>query len=423
MSGRNIIVGVGLAGAVLLAGSTAPAWARQEVAKLTPSDGPVGGVGFGQGVAIKGDDILVGAPFDGIGAIGAAYVFTKVDYTWVEQAKLIPSDGEFNEAFGVSVTIDGDLLVVGAPYQDAAGSDFGWAYVFVREGTAWVEEAKLISSGSSIGDHFGRSVWLEGDLVVVGAPGHEYSLGGAYIFRLEGTTWVEEAALIGSDTVEGDGFGNSVSISGDVIVVGAPYHDDGGSVTGSAYVFRDNGANWIEETKLTASDTTTAGSFGACVSVSGDAIAVARSGGAYIFREEVGIWTQEGKPSGSGGLWSVSLDGEDLVVGAYRDSQAGDFSGSAYLYHDNEGTWVELDQLVASDAAPWRMFGSSVAISADYAIVGGIATNSAYIFLPGAVIPAMSGGGMLVLAVLVVIGGTVVVCRHRPQSAPLVSKD
>ena len=145
--------------------------------------------------------------------------------------KLTASDAAAHDRFGQSVSIDGDYAIVGANGNDDAGTGSGSAYIFVRSGTNWTQQAKLTASDAAEGDHFGTSVSISGDYAIVGAhandDGGSYS-GSAYIFVRSGTNWTEQAKLTASDANGADEFGISVSIDGDYAIVGAYRDDDGG---------------------------------------------------------------------------------------------------------------------------------------------------------------------------------------------------
>ena len=163
---------------------------------------------------------------------GARYPVV-IDPTWSEQQKLTASDAAWNDDFGTSVALSGDTAVVGAPFDDDAGSASGSAYVFVRSGTRWSQQQKLTASDAAPNDDFGLAVALSGDTAVVGAIGDDDAgrvSGAAYVFVRSGTRWSEQQKLTASDAAAGIRFGNSVAVSGDTAVVGA-YADD------SAYVF------------------------------------------------------------------------------------------------------------------------------------------------------------------------------------------
>ena len=218
---------------------------------------------------------------------------TIVIVTVTERQKLLASDGAANDQFGYSVSISGDYAIVGAYADDDKGSNSGSAYVFKRDGTNWSEQQKLTASDGAASDLFGRSVSISGDYAIVGADYDDdngsYS-GSAYIFKWDGSNWVQQQKLIASDGAANDYFGYSVSISGDYAIVGA-YVDDGSK--GSAYIFKRNGTSWSQQAKLLASDGATSDLFGCSVSISGDHAIVGAyqnddegtdSGSAYAFR-------------------------------------------------------------------------------------------------------------------------------------------
>ena len=249
-------------------------------AKLTASDA-TGGEGFGGGVSINGDTIVVGAYRDDDAGTdsGSAYVFVRPEGGWTdssEDAKLTASDAAAGDLFGLSVPIDGDTIVVGAHHDSDAGSQSGSAYVFVRPEGGWTdssEDAKLTASNAAAGDLFGRIVSIDGDTIVVGAALGDSGVsdsGSAYVFVKNGSTWSQQAKLTASDAAANDEFGVSVSIDGNTIVVGSRYDDDGGTNSGSAYVFVWDGSTWSQQAKLTSSDATVNDEFGLSVSISGN---------------------------------------------------------------------------------------------------------------------------------------------------------
>ena len=201
-----------------------------------------------------------------VGGLAAATPDTEI-------VKLTASDAAAGDWFGRYVAVSGATVVVGAPNDDDNGSNSGSAYVFVRSGISWSQQAKLTASDAAAFDFFGVSVAISGDTAVVGAnfdDGKGVDSGSAYVFVRSGTTWTEQAKLTASDAAALDQFGIEVSISGDTAVVGAFSDDDSGSRSGSAYVFVHSGATWTEQAKLTASDAAIDDRFGRSVSVSGD---------------------------------------------------------------------------------------------------------------------------------------------------------
>ena len=271
---------------------------QAQIAKLTASDGVAGDL-FGHSVAVDGDTAVVGA-YEDESEKGAAYVLAKDSSgAWNQVAKLTASDGEAGDIFGWSVAVDGDTVVVGARYDDSA-------YVFTKPGTGWAtatETAKLTASDGVVGDWFGQSVAVDGDTVVVGASEDDGS-GSAYVFtKAADSVWTDAtqtAKLTASDGDDFDEFGKSVAVDGDTVVAGAPNNDG----YGSAYVFIKPAAGWGDATqtaKLTPGATDDeaaglAGTFGAAVAVDGDTVVVGASaysgsqGRAYVFTKPSGGW-------------------------------------------------------------------------------------------------------------------------------------
>ena len=383
-----------------------PAYAQISELKILPSDGAAGD-NFGGSVSISGEYAVVGAFFDDDNGdrSGSAYLFKRVGTSWAQEAKLLPADGAAGDIFGKSVSISGDYAVVGASEDADNGTEAGSAYVFKRTGPFWAEEAKLLPSDGAEGDFFGLSVSISGDYAVVGAEGNDDNgdgSGSAYIFKRTGTNWAQEAKLLPSDGAAGDLFGLSVSISGDYAVVGAWRDDDNGDGSGSAYVFKRTGPFWAQEAKLLASDGASLDLFGRSVSISGDYAVVgaccdddngSSSGSAYVFKRTDTTWTEEAKLLPADGAaedifgHSVSISGEYAVVGAFFDDDNGSSSGSAYLFKRNGTSWAQEAKLLPADGAAGDLFGASVSIYDDFAVVGapvdednGEGSGSAYVY-------------------------------------------
>jgi hypothetical protein len=367
--------------------------------KLTASDNAAYDW-LGYSVSISGDRAIVGAPNKN-GYRGSAYVYRWNGSAWIEQQKLTDSDGVSGDKFGYSVSISGDRAIVGAPSVVGAHRK-GSAYVYRWNGSTWVEQ-KLTASDGAADDEFGYSVSVSGDRAIVGAYNDDDNgsgSGSAYIYRWNGSTWVEQK-LTASDGAEFNWFGYSVSISGDRAIVGAYNDDDNGSGSGSAYIYRWNGSTWVEQ-KLTASDGAEYDWFGYSVSISGDRAIVGAysdddngsgSGSAYIYRWNGSAWVEQQKLTASDGAEydyfgnSVFISGDWSIVGAYRNNDNGDHSGSAYVYQWSGSAWVEQQKLTASDGAAGDYFGCSVSISGTWAIVGAHQSNdkgggSAYFYWP-----------------------------------------
>jgi hypothetical protein len=252
---------------------------------------------FGGSVAIDGDTIVIGASEEndsGTRKNGAVYVFTRSGSTWTQQAKLLASDKATSDYFGTSVSIDGDTAVIGAYRSSNSGADKnGAAYVFTRSDGTWVQQAKLLASDMASGDNFGRPVSIDGDTAVIGAY-RSSSSGAVYVFIRSAGTWVQQAKLLASDRAYGDNFGSSVALDGDTAVIGAINQDDTGTENnGAAYVFIRSAGAWTQHTKLVASDKASWDWFGNSIDIDGDTAVIGanyeddsgteNNGAAYVF--------------------------------------------------------------------------------------------------------------------------------------------
>lgn len=368
---------------------------------------------------------------DGLFKVSNTSVSASVDInattgSFSERAKLTAGDGAAGDQFGFSVSIDGDTMVIGAPYDDDAGSSSGSAYVFTRDTTGditsgWTQVAKLTAGDAAASDEFGQSVSIDGDTVVIGAYRDDddgSASGSVYVFTRNtagdlASGWTQRAKLTAGDGAAGHEFGVSVSIDGDTVLVGAHWDDDDGWKSGSAYVFtRDTAGDltsgWTQRAKLTAGDAANDDWFGFSVSIDGDTMVIGAwgnddagsvSGSAYVFtRDTAGDltsgWTEIAKLTASDAAGndsfgrSVSMDGDTMVIGAQYD----DMRGSAYVFtRDTAGSltsgWTQRAKLTAFDRANYDRFGWSVSISGDTTVIGayedddnGSRSGSAYVY-------------------------------------------
>jgi hypothetical protein len=267
---------------------------------------------------------------------------------WTQQQELTASDASNNDNFGTSVSISGDTVVVGAPYDDDNGKrDSGSAYVFTRSSSGvWSQQAKLTAEAESgKGDQFGRSVSVSGDTVVVGAPyddnDGESDSGSAYIFtRSSSNVWslMKQLTPGSQDAGDGNNFGSSVSIDADVVVIGVPKHeevrDQYNNVLnnhGSAFVYiRGSNGEWSREAKLFPKDAYYSSNFGSSVSAAGDYIIV----GSSAF---------------------------DLDESRYD-------AGKAYVFRRSGTKWVPVSEHTLSSVKTMDNFGYAVAITKNYAV-------------------------------------------------------
>jgi hypothetical protein len=423
---------------------------------------------FGRSVAISGNTVVVGAPGERSNAAGvdgnqgddsaldagAAYVFVRNGTTWSQQAYLKASNSQAGDGFGSSVAISGDTLVVGAYTEDSNATgvngdqgdnsafDSGAAYVFVRTGSTWSQQAYLKASNADAHDLFGSSMELAGNSLVVGAPGEDsnatgvdgnqgdnsaLTAGAAYVFVLSGSTWSQQAYLKASNADSGDGFGLSVSASGDTVVAGALHEDsnatgingnqgdNSGLDSGAAYVFVRSGSTWSQQAYLKAANAETLDNFGAAVAVSANTLVAGaifeassatgvngnpgdnsafHSGAAYVFVRSGTAWSQQAylkaSNTGTDDLFGfrVAVAGNVVVVAApFEASNAtgvdGDpsdnsalLAGAAYLFIRSGSTWIQRAYLKASNTDQEDEFGQGVAVSGDTIVVGAFGEGS-----------------------------------------------
>lgn len=411
---------------------------------------------FGYSVSVSGETVVVGAPYEcsnttgvdgasneSAGDSGAAYVFTRNGTTWSQQAYLKASNTGIGDNFGYSVAVSGDTLVVGAisedsgsigvnstPNESASGS--GAAYVFIRSGTTWSQQAYLKAGNAGIGDTFGNSVAVSGDTVTVGSPSEGSNTtginstpnesggnaGAAYVFARNGTAWTQQAYLKASNTGANDFLGSSVAISGDTVIVGA-FGEDSSSIgvnstsnesatnSGAVYVFYRSGTTWGQQAYVKASNSGANDLFGVSVAVSGDSLVVgatgeassttgvnstptesaSNSGAAYVFTRSGTTWNQQAylKASNTGASdqfgRSVAVGGDTVVVGAYAEdsgtsgvnstpNESAVDSGAAYVFTRSGTTWSQQAYIKASNSGTNDLFGCSVSVSLETVIVG-----------------------------------------------------
>jgi uncharacterized delta-60 repeat protein len=383
--------------------------------KLTAEDGAEQD-NLGLSVAISGNTAVVGAPYVKSGSnqrTGAAYVFVRNGADWTLQQKLLtfdtPLDGNTVYNFGYSVGINGNTIVVGSfpngfdnriPYN-------GVAHIFVRTGTTWSPQQKLTADDGGGFDGFGAAVAISGDTVIVGrrltnVPPFS---GAAFIFTRNGTTWTKQAKLIEPANATDDGFGLSVAVNGDTAVVGSPIYSNNG--IGSAYVFVRSNNVWSVQPPLLPSNPSGADEFGNSVGVSGDTIIVGApannangvndQGAAYVFTRTGNAWSQQQILTASDGSVgnvfgnSVAISGNQIVVGAHLAYVDGiQQQGKAYRFVRLATTWLPVPAtdgrpfLTAGDGTAFTIFGVAVAISGDTVIAGAggfnNSTGAAYIF-------------------------------------------
>ena len=364
---------------------------------------------FGACVSIAGDVAVIGAPGDGHAGAGsgAAYIYRFDGFAWNEEARLTAADASAGDFFGASVSLSGNVVVIGAWGDDPAELvNAGSAHVFRFDGQAWDYEQTLSPADREALDRFGWSVAVDGESVVVTAlddDDHGPSSGAAYVFGYVDGVWIESAKLTASDAEAGDQFGSAAAIDGDTILVGAwrTRDDDGGGPdSGAAYAFRYDGTVWLQDPKITAAASAGGDEFGVAVAISGDLALIGAHelvnggpGSAYVFRREEATWVQEARLTASDGAAldrfgrSLSVAGGTIAIGAPGSDRVAVDSGAAYIYRYDGDGWIERASLAASNAADGSLFGSGVAVHGATAVIGapldddaGTDPGSAYAF-------------------------------------------
>jgi len=359
-----------------------------EIAKLLPSDGQAGAF-FGNSVATNGEIAIIGAWFDN-DMTGAAYVFRQNENNWVQEAKLLPEDGSSYDFFGSSVAVYENDVIVGATGADNKGA----AYLFHYNGNSWSQTYKFTAGNGMTYDNFGSAVSLSGEYAVIGASGAQTLKGAVYVYSKSGSGWQEDEMLTG--TLYSSSFGSAVDISNETIVVGA-------SASSYAFVFMLDGNSWVKVAELEDVNGSVTDKFGKTVSIDGDLVVIGAThhqngngatGAAYVYHRQGSSWVEEEKIVAEDGelddhFGIVSIYGTTIVVGAYGDDDYGLDAGSAYVYQKEEDNWQFKDKLLASDGFAGDELGSSVAIFSDVIVAGapndndnGASAGSAYIF-PG----------------------------------------
>ncbi|WP_437661606.1 FG-GAP repeat protein [Sorangium sp. So ce1182] len=331
-------------------------------------------------------------PLDGARAASAPHVDSLVAHPDPAPRGLLMADVPgAGDAFGYTISVDGDTAVVGERLDDSFGADAGLAHVFVRSDAGWVRQARLVADDIQAGDYFGWSVAISGDTAIVGAYGDDdggSAAGSAYVFARSAAGWSQQAKLTADegDAAAGDALGWSVAISGDTALVGARLDDHAGLTNaGSAYVFVRSAGAWSPPVKLVADVPGTDQSFGYAVAISGDAALVGApndddagtdAGAAYLFVRSGDMWRQAtkllvaGSAAGDRAGTSVAVDGSIGLVGAPFSDVGGTDAGSVYVVSPDGDVWTERARLLAGSAAAGDRFGWSVAVSSGVALLG-----------------------------------------------------
>jgi len=369
-----------------------------EEVKLLPSTG-AGNASFGHSVSLSGNRALIGAYRQS--QSGAAYLFEFDGNSWNQMQIITAIDGETFDRFGFSVSLHGNRALIGATgNDDNPGCPNGCAYLFEFDGNSWNQMQKITAADGEAFDVFGGSVSLSDNWALIGALGDDdngSASGAAYLFEFDGNNWNQLQKITAADGEAFDGFGESVSLSGNRALIGAPFNDGNAANAGSAYLFEFDGNSWNQMQKITAADGELYNKFGGSVSLSGTkALIGARgddetgstAGSAYLFEFDGNSWNQQQKITATDGEiddqfgQSVSLSGNWALISATGDDDNGSLSGSAYLFEFDGSSWNQLQKITPTDGEASDRFGGSVSLSGKLVLIGASENNpgSAYIF-------------------------------------------
>ena len=305
---------------------------------------------YGARIELDGDTLAISALGEGAAlgsAEGSVYMFERTGGTWNQVAKLVSPAPVWQGSFGNGLALEGDTLLVGATGEELGGV----VYVFERDPVSrqWQHTGRIDHPFPAEDDYFGNPIVLQGDFAAVAAPwrddGEALDSGTVYTFRRSGDTWALETELAPPAPFLAQGFGrHAMDIDGNTLVIGNYGHETTYDNDGAAFVYTHDGAAWSPQATLLPGDLTHIGSFGWSVDLEGDRLAVGslyargfsfRSGGAYIFERSAGTWTQTAKLYASDGDfmemfgWYVELDGDTVAVSSHRDD---DFQGTVYTF-------------------------------------------------------------------------------------------
>ena len=347
---------------------------------------------FGYSVAIDGNTLLVGAHKVDIADekdAGAAYVYVLGDNGWHQQAKLVAEPFFVGDTLGGNVALKSDMAMLGAMRRDDKGKDSGAVISFVRQSNNWQQKQIITAPDAKQGDAFGQSISLTENYLVIGAPRKDAlgeDSGAAYIYKREDDVWHYQTKIIANDGKKGDLFGISVAIDGNTILVGADLHDEKAENAGAVYVYvLDKGA-WEQEAKLVASDAGKTDIFGVRVALSNNtALISARrddidgvgvdAGSAYIFERKGRTWTQKIKLTSPDGEADdrfgrgVALSADRAIISAMNHDSNGTNTGAMYVYEKAADGWKYTSKITAKVSFPNDRFGWNVGLSENMAVI------------------------------------------------------
>ena len=360
-------------------------------------------------------------------------------YGWTQQAYVKAPEVNAGDHYGTSVGISGNTVVIGAWGEDSSSSsitngsgasnnnsllDSGAAYVYLRTGTTWAQEAFLKPNNPDSNDLFGVHVAIDGNTLVVCAPGEDSNQqwissgggsddnldnsGAAYVYIRSGSTWSLQAFIKAVNSDENDTFCDSVAISGDTIAIAASGEDSNqqtitnGSTassnnssdsSGAIYVYTRSGTSWSQQAYIKASDASAGDYCCRSIDIDGDTIVSTNAQKAHVYIRSSGNWSEQSiiQPSNTNYIREVAISGNTIVLGNDNDNADyqsiingtnvstdtnGTSSGAAYVYQRTGTTWIQEAYIKASNSDSYDSFGRSVDIDEDQIVIGAVQEQS-----------------------------------------------
>lgn len=370
--------------------------------KITPNTG-IAGDSYGWSVALDGDTLMVGSVYDGTAAddAGAVYVYTWNGTKWGFLQKLLASDAAVDDELGVAIALEGDTAMISAVYDADKGYRSGAVYIFERDAITglWGEVQKLVPDDGASQDLFGISIALEGDLALIGAPGDATPIpvkdGSFYAYERIGDIWTQQDRII-APILSKIGLGASLTLDGTTAYVSAVLDGSGLNRHGAVYVYEYAGGELTEVDKIEPSDGTLGDLFGVAIRVLGDRLLISApgddtsgpdTGSIYTFHFENDEWVESGlisAPEGDKYLSfgaSLAVENDTLLVGVPNEIPPPDGQtftstkpGAAYVYVRSGDEWTLQYSLTANNLNA-DYFGIATAFQDNHAVVGAFGDN------------------------------------------------
>ena len=400
---------------------TSNTWSQQQ--KLT-AEIPENYASFGSSVALNGNTALVGSFLDDTTCsgtdinCGAAYVYTRSADTWSLQQKLAVDDSSYNDQFGTSVALDGDTALVSAVNDDAScnGTNIncGAGYIFIRSSNTWAVQQKLVADDPEANSYFGWSTALSDNTILIGAlwndstcSGTDINCGAAYVFSRSGNLWTQQQKLHASAPGNGDEFGRSIALDGDTALIGSGKDDTScsgnGINCGAAFIYTYSRDSWFTQQKITAENVVNTNNFGIAVALDGDTALIGADkdngtcngtdvscGAVYVFIKSANDWSLQQKiaakypEQGSYFGTSVALDGNTALIGASDEDASCNGTdikcGAVYVFTRYGTSWVQQQKIIAEYPNAYDIFGASIALDGNTALIGCLSCGGAYLF-------------------------------------------